>query len=151
MADTGLQARCAGSVAVMEYEARRGLAVGKQAAYAVAADVERMAGWLPTAFEVVPNTDGTVHVEGSADGHAYAADGLWRARDSQLRLEWGSDEDGRYAGWMQFEGIEDDRCEAVLHLSFLGEQPQARRQDDEVRRGMEEALDRLAAEVEKPG
>lgn len=131
----------------MEYEASKAMPAGKQTAYAVAADLDRMASWLPTTFEVALNRDGTVHVEGEADGHPYAADGLLGARDQQLRLEWGSDEDGRYAGWLQFTGIEDDASEAVLHLSFLGDQPQAHQRDPEMQRGLEEALERLAQAV----
>lgn len=132
----------------MEYEASRAMPASKQQAYQVAADVERMETWLPTTFDVGVNADGTVHIEGEAPGgQRYSRDGLWSARDEQLRLEWGSEEDGRYAGWLQFTGIEDDASEAVLHLSFLGEQEMAAEHDEQMDVGMAQALDRLAAVV----
>ena len=133
----------------MEYEVTHAMPAGKYAVFDVAADADHMAEWLPTAFDVTAEGDGTVHVEGDSPGGHYSREGLWRAERDQLRIEWGSAEDGRYAGWMQMTGIEDDASEVVLHLSFFGDQEMAEHHDDRMEQGMSEALARLADAVEQ--
>lgn len=126
-----------------EYEASRSMPATAEVVFDVAGDVEHMGRWLPATIEVTP-TDTGVHVEGEAGGRRYSAEGLFRSRPEQLRLEWGSESDA-YAGWLQVSDAAAGASEVTLHLSFLGDQPQTRGEGGEdVKRGIEEALDRLA-------
>lgn len=114
----------------------------------VLADVDRMERWLPTTFDVEEAGPDRVHVKGEAGGHPYDAEGLFRARRDQLRIEWGS-HGPDYAGWAQIYHSGAGASEVNLHLSFLGDQPQAHggKAAEQMRQGMRESLDRLAEEV----
>lgn len=106
-----------------EFEASRVVPVPAERLFAVASDVERMPVWVPMAEEMHEAGADRVHLDGR-DGEQ---DALFRARPEQRRLEWGTEADGSYAGWLQVyaSGTDDERSEVNLHLSFLGDQPQA--------------------------
>ncbi|CAM5237862.1 hypothetical protein SVIOM342S_03555 [Streptomyces violaceorubidus] len=57
------------------------------------------------------------------------------ARPEQMRLEWGTREQGSYAGWLQVAGLDSGASEVTVHLSFFDEG------HDPVRRTVDEALD----------
>jgi len=87
-----------------------------------------------------------VHLEGESHGHPYSLDSTLRADDGDRRLEWGGGRDDGYRGWLRVAG-RPSGSEVHLHVavpdSHLGPAP-----GDavaEIRRGIEEALDRLAA------
>jgi hypothetical protein len=46
---------------------------------------------------------------------------LFRARRDQMRLEWGTRDQGSYAGWLQVAGIGSGGSEVTVHLSFFDE------------------------------
>ena len=114
----------------------------------IMSDINTMQRWLPTTIEVEDAGPERVSIEGDADGHHYATDGLFRVEKDQLRIEWGS-EGPDYAGWAQVYHEGDAASEVTLRLSFFGRQPAAHRgaAADRVRTGMQEALERLAEEV----
>jgi uncharacterized protein YndB with AHSA1/START domain len=132
----------------MEYEESRGMPADAEIVFDVMSDVTTMERWLPTTMDVSTAGPGRVHVEGDADGHHYDTQGLFRSRQEQLRIEWGS-EGPDYAGWAQVYHSGAGASEVNLHLSFFGDQPEAHAgaRAEETRKGMREALDRLAEEV----
>jgi uncharacterized protein YndB with AHSA1/START domain len=132
----------------MEYEESRGMPAEAEIVFDVLSDVDKMERWLPTAMQVESAGPDKVHVEGGGDGFHYDTEGLFRARPEQLRIEWGS-EGPDYAGWAQVYHSGAGASEVNLHLSFFGDQPQAHEgaEAEEMRKGMREALDRLAEEV----
>ena len=74
------------------------------------------------------------------------ADGLVGVRPEQLRLEWGSEDSPDYAGWLQVHHAEPGHSSVMMHLSFLGNQPETRGHGnaaDEVRAWLDDALGRL--------
>lgn len=128
-----------------EFERSRVIDVPRETVFAVANDPDRLAEWLPEGVDVEPHDDGTVTATGEVVPDA-PRDGLLGGSPDQLRMEWGSRGDGRYAGWLQVMEAGPQRSEAVIHLSFLGDQPQAHfgTEDDRVVGMLDEALDRLA-------
>ena len=112
------------------------------------ADPATMQRWLPAAIEVKPAGPDRVHVAGEWAGPDGGTDGLYRAQREQLRIEWGA-EGPDYAGWAQVYHSGAGASEVNLHLSFLGDQPQAHEGDDaeQIRQGMRDALARLEEEV----
>jgi uncharacterized protein YndB with AHSA1/START domain len=134
----------------MEYEESRGMPADAEIVFDVLADVDAMERWLPTATDVETAGPDRVHVTGGGAGFHYDTEGLFRAQRDQLRIEWGS-EGPDYAGWAQVYHSRAGASEVNLHLSFLGDQPQAHRgrAAEQTRQGMREALDRLAEEVSR--
>jgi uncharacterized protein YndB with AHSA1/START domain len=132
----------------MEYEESRGMPADAEIVFDVMSDVDAMQRWLPTTMDVEAAGPDRIHVEGDAGGHHYATDGLFRAEQEQLRMEWGS-EGPDYAGWAQVYHSGAGASEVNLHLSFFGDQAEAHRgaAADQMREGMREALKRLEEEV----
>lgn len=137
-----------------EYEVERPIALPAAVVFDVASDIGRMQDWLPTAMNVESAGPNQVHVEGAAGGEHYSATGLIGVRHEQRRLEWGSQDSPDYAGWLQVSAAGDGESSSVtLHLSFLGDQEQAREHGgapQRMYREMEEALERLE-QVALPG
>jgi uncharacterized protein YndB with AHSA1/START domain len=124
-----------------EFEAERGMPADAETVFAVASDLDRLPQWLPEPVNVRPAGDGEVHAEVPPRG--VHEDGLVRVSPDQLRVEWGHAPD--YAGWLQVEHADGGRSNVLLHLSFLGHQPETHRGPaaDEVRGWLDEALARL--------
>ncbi|BDI28904.1 hypothetical protein CCAX7_009550 [Capsulimonas corticalis] len=49
---------------------------------------------------------------------ARATDGWVRIYAGEYLLEWGSDGDQSYSGWLQIEEMDDDISEITMHLSY---------------------------------
>jgi uncharacterized protein YndB with AHSA1/START domain len=124
-----------------EFEAERRMPADAQTVFSVASDLERLPQWLPEPVDVRPTGDGEVHAEVPQRG--VDQDGLVRVSPDQLRVEWGHAPD--YAGYLQVEHAEQGHSSVLLHLSFLGEQPETHggRAADEVRTWLDDALTRL--------
>lgn len=128
-----------------EFEASRVISAPRDAVFAVAADASRLGEWVPGEVHVEPVGDGVVRADGPAVPHA-PQEGVTGAARDQMRVEWGDRGDGTYAGWLQLHEQGQGECEAVLHLSFLGDQAQTHggAAARDLERMLAESLDRLA-------
>jgi hypothetical protein len=92
-----------------------------------------------------PSGAAEVHLEGESYGHPYSLDSSLRIDEGDRRLHWGAPADEGYSGWLQ---VVDRAPGSEVHLHVvvpddrLGPSPDAAA--TEIRRGMEEAFDRLA-------
>jgi uncharacterized protein YndB with AHSA1/START domain len=131
-----------------EFEAERGIPASAERVFAVVADLDRLPDWMPSPVDVRSTGDGEVHADVPERG--VDAEGTVRVRPEQLRVEWGHAPD--YAGWLQVEHAEGERSSVLLHLSFLGDQPETHggAPADEVRRWLDDALSRLERLVTSP-
>ncbi len=105
-----------------EYELSRTMPAQPEHVFDQASDVGRLDAWLPDALHVDHADAGelpavTVH-EDRTDEDTSA---LFRARRDQMRLEWGTRDQGSYAGWLQVAGIGSGGSEVTVHLSFFDE------------------------------
>ncbi|WP_300007822.1 SRPBCC family protein [Pseudonocardia sp.] len=144
-----------------EFETERTMPAGADAVFAVVSDLERLTEWLPHEVRVRPTDDdpGSDPARGAknhvTEVHARVeprhtdAYGLVRVRSDQMRVEWGGGDSTDYAGYLQVMGDDPDRSSVLLHLSFLGDQPETHtdRAADDVRRGLDTGLDNLARMV----
>jgi Polyketide cyclase / dehydrase and lipid transport len=128
-----------------EVEGSRGFGISGDALWAVVADPARLADWVPTMRLAEPAGEAEVHLEGESHGHPYSLDSMLRVDRDGRRLHWGATGEEGYRGWLQVA----DRppgSEARIHVAVpddrLGSSADAA--TAEIRRGMEEAFDRLA-------
>ncbi|MEU6037201.1 SRPBCC family protein [Actinomadura sp. NPDC047616] len=132
----------------MEYEASRTMPADGRVVFDIAADTGTMHRWLPGEIDVHEIAPGVAE----AEDHAYGVDreGVMRTSPEQFRLEWGSRGTPDYTGWLQVMDHPGGTSEVVVHLSFLGDQPEATgasRARDHAERELRHSLDRLAEEV----
>jgi hypothetical protein len=111
----------------------------------VASDVDLMRSWLTA--DVTDAGPNRLHIAGELDGRPVDRIGLIGIRPDQLRIEWGSEDDDSYAGWLQVAHGGAGASSVTIHLSFLGDQPEARGQQQQVETEIDGALQRLADHV----
>lgn len=119
---------------------------GAERVFAVVSDVEHLDRWLPGAVSVHPSGGQAVDVEVRDTDGEHQGTGTLGVHPDQLRMEWGRRGSADYTGWLQVAHADGDRSSVTLHLSFLGDQPQAHGGDaaGDVDRQLDDALDRLA-------
>ncbi|MFG3127702.1 SRPBCC family protein [Streptomyces tendae] len=116
-----------------EYERSRTMPAQPEQVFDQAANVGQLETWLPGDLHVEPEEPPAVTVHEDRTDQDTSA--LLRARPEQMRLEWGTREQGSYAGWLQVAGLDSGTSEVTVHLSFFDEG------HDPGRRTVTEALD----------
>ena len=128
-----------------EIDESRAFEITADALWAVVADPARLADWVPTMRRAQPSGKEEVHVEGESHGHRYSLDSALRIDEGDRRLDWGAEGDYGYRGSLR---VAERPSGSEVHLRVavpddrLGQSPD--RAAAEIRRGMEEAFDRLA-------
>ncbi|MGW2637148.1 SRPBCC family protein [Streptomyces sp. NPDC001348] len=102
-----------------EYERSRTMPAQAEEVFDRAADVDRLDAWLPDALHVRPEDPPAVTVHEDRSDQDTSA--LLRTERDQMRIEWGTREQGGYAGWLQVAGIGSGASEVTVHLSFFEE------------------------------
>ena len=128
-----------------EVEGSRSFGITGDALWAVVADPARLADWVPTMRLAEPAGEAEVHLEGESHGHPYSLDSMLRVDQGERCLHWGAAADEGYRGRLQVV----DRppgSEVRIHVAVPDDRlgPSAEAAAAEIRRGMEEAFDRLA-------
>ncbi|GAA3983299.1 SRPBCC family protein [Streptomyces sp. NBC_01352] len=100
-----------------EYERSRTMPAQPEHVFDQASQVEQLDAWLPGALHVRVDDPPAVTVhEDHSDQDTPA---LLQSRRDQMRLEWGTREQGSYAGWLQVAGLDSGASEVTVHLSFF--------------------------------
>lgn len=128
-----------------EFDGSRAFEVTADALWAVVADPARLADWVPTMRLAQPSGKEEVHVEGESHGHPYSLDSLLRIDESERRLHWGADGDDGYRGSLHVTE-RPPGSEVRLHVAIPDDRlsPSPDSAAAEIRRGIEDAFDRLA-------
>ncbi|MFI1678537.1 MULTISPECIES: SRPBCC family protein [unclassified Streptomyces] len=100
-----------------EYERSRTMPALPEHVFDQAAEVDQMDAWLPRNLHMDAGEPPAVSVHEDRGGQDVSA--LLRSRPEQLRLEWGTREQGDYAGWLQVAGLDEGTSEVTVHLSFF--------------------------------
>ncbi|WP_236051747.1 hypothetical protein [Nonomuraea cypriaca] len=131
-----------------EFEATRGMPANSVIVYGIASDVDIMDRWLPRGLHVSEAGPGTLEAGGELVPGDEPHEGLFRASEDQLRVEWGGRDHPGYAGWLQVSDAAGGASEVTVHISLLDE-PDSGERADEVRGLLDRSLDSLADEVGK--
>ena len=100
-----------------EYERSRTMPAQPEHVFDQAANVAQLDAWLPDALHVHAADPPAVTVHEDRTDHDTSA--LLRAERDQMRIEWGTREQGSYAGWLQVAGMAAGASEVTVHLSFF--------------------------------
>ncbi|MEV7012572.1 SRPBCC family protein [Streptosporangium sp. NPDC051022] len=126
-----------------EHERSRRIPAAPELVFDQASDLDRIDRWIPQDLHVRAEDPPAVTVHEDETGRDARA--LFRAERDQLRMEWGTRDDDRYAGWLQVAGISPQESEVTVHLSFFEEEHPP--SDEDVARALDESLKRLADQV----
>ncbi|MFC4120728.1 SRPBCC family protein [Nonomuraea zeae] len=129
-----------------EFEATRGMPADSVLVFGVASDVDLMDRWLPPGLSVSGSGPGLLEAGGELVPGTGRHEGLFRASEEQLRVEWGGRDHPDYAGWLQVSDATGGTSEVTVHISLLDERDDSQRAA-EVRELLDRSLDQLADEV----
>ncbi|MFK0117658.1 SRPBCC family protein [Streptomyces sp. NPDC090994] len=124
-----------------EYERSRTMPADAGRVFDQAADAGRLDAWMPRDLHVRVEDPPAVTVHEDRTDQDTSA--LLRARPEQLRLEWGTRDEGAYAGWLQVAGVEGGTSEVTVHLSFFDDR------HDPGHRAVTDALDTSLRRLEE--
>jgi uncharacterized protein YndB with AHSA1/START domain len=111
--------------------------------WSIVSDPNTLSEWVPTARITEPEGPEEVHLLGESHGHPYDLQAHLHADSSARRLEWEADNSG-YRGSLQIDG-EADATKVEVRITIPEDRvPSSEETFDEIRRGMDEALARLA-------
>lgn len=131
-----------------EVEGSRSFGITGDALWTVVADPAKLADWVPTMRSAEPAGPAEVHLEGESHGHPYSLDSTLRVDREGRSLHWGAAADEGYRGWLEVTD-QPPGSQVRLHVAIPDDRlgPSADAAAAEIRRGMEEAFDRLAGLV----
>jgi uncharacterized membrane protein len=67
-------------------------------------DVRNVPEYLPTVTHAEPQSGERIRTQGHAGEHEYDSDGHFHLDRQLNRIEWGSDGESEYGGWLQVKG-----------------------------------------------
>ena len=130
---------------MVDVDGSRSFDVTADALWAVVADPARLSDWVPTMRVAEPAGQAEVHLEGESHGHRYSLNSALRIDADGRQLHWGADGDHGYHGWLR---VVDQPPGSKVHVHVaipderVGHSGSAA---EEIRGGMDEALNRLGA------
>jgi uncharacterized membrane protein len=122
-------------------------------------DFSNLPKYVPTMRSAQPQQGDRIHIQGETPTGQYDADGYFRVNESKSRLEWGSDGENHYSGWLEFKGSNTDApSEVTVHLSATPP-PQAQQEmskvsgspDATINEGLEKSLQSIKNLLEGQG
>jgi uncharacterized membrane protein len=82
------------------------------------ADVRNVPQYLPTVRDAQPQQGERIRTQGQAGEHTYDSDGHFRVNQQARRLEWGSDGENEYNGWMEVQDLGNSLSEVRVHIHY---------------------------------
>jgi uncharacterized membrane protein len=140
-----------------EYEHSLTVQAPADAVFDFVSDISHLPEYLPTTHHAEPQGGERVRVRGEAGGRPYDSDGYFRVNKTEHRMEWGSDGENNYSGWLEVED-RGEMSEVTVHLSFAPRPDLARRMDEQtgdrnqtIQEGLQTALMSIQNLVEGRG
>lgn len=123
-----------------DFEQSRDVGAAPEAVWRLVSDPNRLADWVPTATASHPAGGDAVQLQGESHGHDYDTRGGFVADDAAMRLSWDSPRLSGYRGTLVVaDHAGGSRVTVQVTIPDI-----AARADEEIVRGLREALDRIA-------
>jgi hypothetical protein len=128
-----------------EYEHSATIQSSGQEVFDFVSNVSNLPLYLPTVQKAMSQGDDRVRVQGQAGDRQYDSDGYYHVDKGRKRMEWGSDGENQYRGWLEVKDGESATTATVTaHLSFEPRQDtkeQLDRQSGDYHRTIQEGLE----------
>jgi uncharacterized membrane protein len=103
---------------MQEFERSTTINAAPDQVFAFVSDLNNLPQFLPTVQRVTQESENRIRIQGQAPGEQYNETGFFYADTQNQRMEWGSDGDSGYQGWLQVLQTGSQACEVTVHLSF---------------------------------
>jgi uncharacterized membrane protein len=121
-------------------------------------DLNNLPQYLPTVQSAESVGGSRIRIKGAAAGKQYDETGFFRADRQGRKMEWGSDGDSGYSGWLRVEEKGAGSSGVTVHLSFDPRKPALREMDERagdhqrvIEEGIEKALQSIKNQCEGLG
>lgn len=102
-----------------EYEHTTTIKSRSEQVFEFVSAIDNLPRYLPTVTNAIPQEGERVRVQGEAAGHRYDSDGYYHVDKIRKRMEWGSDGENQYRGWLEVRDHDGGTTASVIvHLSF---------------------------------
>jgi len=81
-------------------------------------DVKNVPQYLPTVKSAQPQAGERIRTQGQAGDRSYDSDGHFRVDKQAHRLEWGSDGENDYKGWLEVQGNGESQSQVKVHIHY---------------------------------
>jgi len=106
------------SVKTTEFEQSITVAAPADAIFDFISDVRNVPQYLPTVKNAQPQEGERIRTQGQAGEREYDSDGHFRADEQARRLEWGSDGENDYSGWLEVHSEGAERSQVKVHIHY---------------------------------
>jgi len=101
-----------------EYQNSIIIAANPDKVFDFVADMNNLPQYLPTVHNATLESQDRIRIQGEAAGHKYDDTGYFRANKESHKLEWGSDGESNYSGWLKVDQGEDTSSTNLsVHIS----------------------------------
>ena len=101
-----------------EFEQSITVAAGADSIFDFISDVKNVPQYLPTVKNAQPQQGERIRTQGQAGDRSYDSDGHFRVDKQSRRLEWGSDGENDYSGWLEVQGSGGSQSEVKVHIHY---------------------------------
>jgi uncharacterized membrane protein len=110
-----------------EFEQSIEVAATSEKIFEFLADVKNVPHYLPTVKHAEPQEGERIRTQGQAGDRTYDSDGHFRINEQQRRIEWGSDGENDYSGWLQVESETGSNSQVTVHIHYAPKPETAQR------------------------
>lgn len=103
-------------------------------------DVQNVPQYLPTVKNAQPQQGERIRTQGQVGERSYDADGHFRVDKAGRRLEWGSDGENDYSGWLEVQG-DESQAQVKVHIHFAPKPERVRAMAERSGGSFESAMD----------
>lgn len=106
------------SVQTTEFEQSIIVAAPADGIFEFLADVRNVPQYLPTVKNAQPQQGDRIRTQGQSGDYSYDSDGHFRVNPTEQHLEWGSDGENDYGGWMRVQSSGEAQAQVTVHIHF---------------------------------
>lgn len=81
-------------------------------------DVKNVPQYLPTVKNAQPQQGERIRTQGQVGDRSYDSDGHFRVDKQARRIEWGSDGENDYSGWLEVQGSGGSQSQVKVHIHY---------------------------------
>lgn len=81
-------------------------------------DIRNVPQYLPTVKNAQPQQGERIRTQGQVGDRSYDSDGHFRVDKQSRRLEWGSDGENDYNGWIEVQGDGGSQSQIKVHIHY---------------------------------
>lgn len=101
-----------------DFEQSITVAAGTDSIFDFLSDVGNLPQYLPTVKNAQPQQGERIRTQGQSGEHSYDSDGHFRVDKQRHRIEWGSDGENDYSGWLEVQSDSEARSQVKVHIHF---------------------------------